>query len=231
MTAIIDRLAFCRHTTLGDEQRRVHANMGMPTDQRSARPTLLARLLVTLGVAAAAAAIAWVKVSEEGYASDFALFWVAGRAVLDGLNPYVVVQAGGPYNFDGGFMYPMPAAILVAPLARLSIFYASILFPTIGFACLAFAMTRDGWWRLPVLMGFPTLWCLRTGQWAPLVMAAALSPGFAWAAACKPTLGFAAFLWRPSWRFILIAGVLTLATVAIYPSWPSDWLTTTRTRS
>jgi len=190
---------------------------------------LAARIAVAIAVAIASAAICWVKIHGVGYATDFAIFWQAGRAILDGQNPYQVVLPGGRFDFDSGFLYPLPAAVATAPLGALPIFAASLLFAALTAGGLAFAMTHDGWWRLPALMSFPMLWAVSAGQWAPIVAAAALSPAFAWLAACKPTLGAAAFLARPSWRFLFIGGAFAALAFLFDRRWPAEWLETTRT--
>jgi hypothetical protein len=195
-------------------------------------PSLNRRLAGAAGVALAAAAIAYVKmVVQIGYPSDFAYFWVGSRALMDGQSPYVVVQPGGaPFYFQSGYLYPLPAALLVAPLALLPVNLAGILFAALGMGVLAFAMSKHGFHRLPVLMSFPALWCLSTGQWAPWVAAAALVPNLGFLAAAKPNLGLAAFLYRPSWRFIWIAAAAIVLSLVVMPSWPAEWLAVVRAR-
>jgi hypothetical protein len=89
--------------------------------------------------------------------------------------------------------------------------------------CLAWVVTRDSWNRWPILLSFPALWSVSSGQWSPLLTAAALSPVFAWAAACKPTLGTAAFLRQPSWRFVWIGLVPVVIAFMLMPDWPWRW--------
>jgi hypothetical protein len=191
------------------------------------QPSRTARLLVALGVATVAAVIAWVKIQQNGLLYDFAYFWVAGRALLTGGDPYTAVQPGavqfGEVRFDNWFMYPLPAALGGAAVAWLPMQAASVVFVAAAFGLLAFALTADGWWRLPILMSAPALWCMTTGQWAPLTLAAAMTPAFAWAAVAKPTLGFAAFAYRPSWRFVWV-GVATIGlALLVRPNWPMQW--------
>jgi hypothetical protein len=192
-----------------------------------------ARLATAAGVAVAAAAIAYVKiVLQVGYPSDFSYFWVGSRAFLDGQSPYVVVQPGGaPFYFQSGYLYPLPAALLVAPLAPLPVNAAGIIFAALGMAVLAFAISKDGFDRLPILMSFPALWCMSTGQWAPWVAAAALMPSLGFLAAAKPNLGLAAFLYRPSLRFVWVAAAIIAISLALEPGWPAEWLSTVRIRS
>jgi hypothetical protein len=182
---------------------------------------------VAVGVACAAAVIAWVKIRQNGMLYDFAYFWVAGRALLSGGDPYVEVHPG-VMHFDNWFMYPLPAAMAGAAFAWLPLHAASIAFVGVAFGLLAFALTADGWQRLPILLSSPAQWSMTTGQWAPLVVAAAASPAFAWAAVGKPTLGLAAFAYRPSWRFAWVAMATIAVSLAVRPDWPAHWLDVTR---
>jgi len=191
------------------------------------QPARATRLLVALGVATAAAVIAWVKIQQNGLLYDFSYFWVAGRALLTGGDPYTAVHPGavqfGDVRFDNWFLYTLPAALGGAAVAWLPQQAASVVFVAAAFGLLAFALSAEGWWRLPILMSAPALWCITTGQWAPLTLAAAMTPSFAWAAVAKPTLGFAAFAYRPSWRFVGV-GVATLClTLFVRPNWPMEW--------
>lgn len=191
----------------------------------TAAPSLRARIAVALAVGAAGGAITGVKIAQVGHASDFAVFWLAARAFLQGDNPYSAVYAGVRPWITSGFLYPMPAALVLAPFAIVSEHIGAILFSATGLGLLAFVMTREGWSRLPVLMSLPVLLSLTAVQWAPIVTAAAFTPAMAWAAACKPNLGLAIFLARPSRRFVAIAGAVTAASLVARPSWPGEWLT------
>jgi hypothetical protein len=66
-----------------------------------------------------------VASSSQGY--DFAAYYRAGRAVLDGISPYPAEMLQGPFllNLRYGFFYPPPFAAAVAPLALLSPFVAN----------------------------------------------------------------------------------------------------------
>jgi hypothetical protein len=99
-----------------------------------------------------------------------------------------------------------------------------VLFAGVGLSILAFAITTDGFQRLPVLMSLPVLLSLTSVQWAPLVTAAAFAPSFAWGAVCKPNLGIAIFASRPSRRFVIVAGAFLALSLALRPSWPAEWL-------
>jgi len=197
------------------------------TTNAGAAPARHVRLLIAAGVALVAAAIAAFKLHVNGpgfVAGDFTTFWMGGRAMLDHQSPYAVINRQGDFPFDGGFYYPLPAAITVIPFAWLGVRTAMPLFAGVTAGILAYAFTRDGYWRLPLLMSFPMLWCVSNGQWAPLIVAAAILPSWGWAASIKPTLGFVAFAHRLSFRLVVLAGLFLVVTVIIWPWWPREWL-------
>jgi len=167
-------------------------------------------LIVALSVAVATGLIAWYK-SHQGYLFDYTHYEYGGRALLNGTDPYP------------SFVYPLPAAMWAVPFALFSHAIGGGLFVGSAFGCVAFGLTRDGWQRLPILVSGPALWCLHIGQWTPLVVAATLMPSFAWAAAAKPTIGFAAFLYRPSWRFVWVGSAALALSLLLSPSWPLRW--------
>ena len=157
-------------------------------------PPLRARLAVSVAVAAAAALVTGFKLMDGSLLPDFAVFWAAAEALTRGESPYAIQRSLESFQFDAGFLNPLPAAIAVAPLAALPVRAATVAFNAMGMGALAFALTSDGWRRLPILMSFPALFCLTVGQWSAYVTAAALTPWFAWAAVCKPNIGIAMFL-------------------------------------
>lgn len=91
---------------------------------------------VVLGAAAIALLAALGTPARTYRDFDFIPFWVAGRLVLSGGDPYdadtfrrALLEAGSQgYAFGGGFAYPLPAAILALP-----------------FAALPFAVAAPGW--------------------------------------------------------------------------------------
>ena len=173
-------------------------------------PSLRARLVVACAVALVAGVIAWYK-SRHGDLFDFPHYWNAGRALLDGTDPYP------------SFVYPLPAAMWAAPFALFSPAVGGGLFVGSAFGFVTFGLTANGWHRLPILVSGPALWCLHIGQWTPLVVAAALMPAFAWAAVAKPTIGFAAFARQPSWTFVWVGAGTLLLSFLVMPDWPFRW--------
>src|SRR5689334_14368985 len=142
-------------------------------------PPLTSRLWVACAVATAAAAIAAVRthIDPGGIVNDFGYFLAAGRTLLAGENPYRVSL----------YIYPLPAAVAAAPFSMVPIAWSAVLFIGLSMGLSAFALSRDGYQRLPLLMSFPALTAMTTGQWAPLVLCAAFGSGWGWVAAIKPT--------------------------------------------
>jgi hypothetical protein len=156
-------------------------------------------------------------------AKDFSYPWRAARALLAGQDPYQVIQGGGSYPFNVDFFYPLPAALLATPLAPLRPEIAGALFIGISAALLGWAMLRDCPYRLPLFLSAPFVQACILGQWSPILTAAALMPALQFVAAAKPTIGLAAFVYRPSWRGVI--GGLALVAVAflVLPEWLGEW--------
>jgi hypothetical protein len=188
------------------------------TDPRSRA----ARLAVALLCGIAGAAIAWVKVwhGGSGFAADFVYFWSGARDILAGGSPYS--GAIQPY------VYPVTAPLIVVPVAGLSMEWAGIVFVGASMACAGYALTRESYHRLPILMSFPALFAMNGGQWSPLMLCAAVSSGWGWTAACKPTLGLAMLARRMDWRGAVVACVFAVATLGLNPRWPLDWIAALR---
>jgi hypothetical protein len=179
-------------------------------------PTIKARVAVACGVALAAAAIAAVRIRVDmgGIVNDLGYFVSAGKALLDGENPYRV----------GMYIYPLPAAVAAAPFSVLPFAWSAVLFIGLSMGFSAFALTREGYHRLPILMSFPALTAMTAGQWAPLILCAAFGSGWGWVAAIKPTLGTAMLARRMDWRGGLVAAACASLTLIIDPRWPIEWL-------
>jgi hypothetical protein len=209
LSAILDRL------------RGIDSGRTVAEIQSSARPSVLPRIIVATLVAIAATAIAWLKAHapDSGFVIDFGYYWTGGKEVLAGHDPYKTVVP---------FIYPLTAAVALTPLAWLPLIPAGVVFMGVSMGCCAYALTREGWERLPILMSFPALWAMSSGQWAPLVACAALSSGFGWAAACKPTLGIVMLARRMRWQGFAVAAAFGVLTLLIVPLWPLAWITAMR---
>lgn len=186
-------------------------------------------MLVTLATfLAAVAAGGWKAVHEyDKTASDFGYLWYAAKVLLAGGDPYAAVRPG-VMHFDNFLMYPGSAIVLSFPFTVVPAHIAGVLFTSLSMAALAWALTRDGWDRWPLLLSWPCVMAVGAGQWSPIVTVAAVLPSFGFAASCKPTLGLAAFAYRPSWTFIASGLVLPLLAFLWLPDWPFRWIEATR---
>lgn len=185
------------------------------------------RVAVAIATAIVTVAVCAVKQHQTGPPTDFAMFWTAARMLVGGGNPYTAIHPGGVFRWDSGYLYPLPGAVVLIPLAWLPVGVAAMVFSASGMGALAYLLTRDGWQRWPILMSAPALWAVSAGQWSPWVMCAALAPGMAWVASVKPNIGAAMWLMRPSVRWIAVALVLPILSLAFMPSWPLEWLRNT----
>jgi hypothetical protein len=136
----------------------------------------------------------------NGLLLDFRVFMDAGKAVLHGHSPY---GAGAHTSYP--FVYPAPAAFLIAPLALLPWKLAVAVFWLISIGAIVLALhvlqVRD--WRCygAVFASIVTVWALEIGTLSPMLVLAAAA---AWRYRDRPlivsfAIGFAVltklFLW------------------------------------
>lgn len=156
-------------------------------------------------------------------AKDFSFPWRAARILLDGNDPYQVIQATGPYPFNVRFFYPLPAALIALPLARLRPEIAGGIWIGVSSALLAWGVLRTAPHRLWMFASAPFIQAAILGQWSPIITAAALTPSLQFLLAGKPTTGFAAWIYRPSWRGVIGGILLVLLAFLVQPNWLSEW--------
>jgi hypothetical protein len=186
-------------------------------------------ITIAIGVACAAGVWAVTQLHPQFVAKDFTYPWRAARALLAGQDPYVVIQPAGRYPFESRFPYPLPAALVAVPVAWLAAPLAASLFFGCSAAALGWGLLAEGGiWRLWMLAGAPFAMALALVQWSPLLVAGALLPAFAWAFACKPTLGVALFVRRPSKAAVIGASALILLSLVLLPTWPVEWVSAAR---
>jgi hypothetical protein len=184
-------------------------------------------LLIALGAGLLGGALVWFYYARYAPTvwSDFDQIWLAGRALLDGRDPYLSVPAGG---FPWPFYYPLPAALLGLPFAPLSLLHGRVVFAalTAGICTAAILHHRPQAWSM--LISAPFLYGLIRGQWAPLLVASALVPWMGGLAITKPSIGLAIFASRPTRQAVIGGLVLLVVSLALRPSWPLTWFATIR---
>jgi len=185
-------------------------------------PPARATLAATIGFVAAL--WCWHRFSGGALPNDYTLHWWAGDALRRGYSPYTVINAWSPlYPFCSGYLYWLPTAMLLEPLAFLPIAVAMSVFTFCSLGLFTYAMTRDGWWRLPFLVSLPLYHATLGGQVVPLVVAAMLVPSLGWLAPMKYTMATAGFAFNLSLRYLLFAVVVVFASIAVAPWWPLQW--------
>ena len=180
-------------------------------------PAVWRRLFISVAIGIASGLLCRALMLHLGLgAADFNYALREGRDLLAGRDPYEV--------FHGATAYPLPAAILALPFLRFTPETAGALFFGLSSACLAFALSREGSWRLLAFLAYPYWAAMLTVQWAPLVMAGVLMPCLFAAAVAKPQLAAPLFFAYPNWRSALAAALLLLASLILMPNWPLRWI-------
>jgi hypothetical protein len=160
--------------------------------------------------------------------SDFGQSWFGARALLHGANPYALVGPGLQYEWPWKLFYPATSMVIALPLSFFPEMVATFLFVAISAALLAYAVTENGWQRLPLFLSWPFVIATLAGQWSPILAAAILLPSLAWVLVAKPNIGLAVLAATSSRRLVRIALlgglVITAISIGLFPAWPRAWL-------
>jgi len=194
-------------------------------------PSRARRALVACIVAVSIGIIAWLKqlqLPASQVAGDYTFHWRAARALLDGQSPYEVIKAVGDYPWNDSYRYPLPAALVVLPLAWLRVKVSAAAFLGLSSGLLAFAITRDGFHRLLAFASVTFIFCFSGAQLTPMLMGSALLPAVGGLLITKPNIGLALFAGWPNRYAAAGCVALTLISVAIRPHWPIEWLAAVR---
>jgi hypothetical protein len=184
--------------------------------------------LFALAVGCIAALIsAYFLTTYSTLAHDFTYPWQAAKMLRAGVNPYApaVLIAPLPAGWaPDPLFYPLPAVLLALPFSFLSAPVAGALFAGCGAGLLAYALPKH---LYPALLSVPMLFVVRGGNWSTWIMAAALLPWLGAVLLCKPTLGAALWLRKPTRTAVVIGAAFALVSIAVLPTWPLDWLRNT----
>jgi hypothetical protein len=184
------------------------------------------RLVVALLIGLAAGFFSWGMQLRNGAAPDFAYPHTAARFFLDGQNPYDAMHGppGARFPFDQALFYPFTALLAVLPFAAFNLATATGLFIGLSSAALAYCITRGGLWRVHVFASASFVFAATVGQFSPLLMLMAFNPRLGFLAAVKPNIGLALFIRKPSLQALIGSLIFLAVSVAIFPTWPADWL-------
>jgi hypothetical protein len=199
-------------------------------------PSVRARLAVAAAIATAASVPPYIeRFRTPGHPGDFGIVWFGAKALLHGANPYALVGPGRVYDWPWHQLYPATAMVVGMPFALLPQLPAIVAFVWISTALLAWGITADGWYRLPLFLSSTFLIAAWAAQWSPLLTAALCIPSLAWIFAAKPNLGLALLASATRVQTIRVALVggaaLAVISLVIYPGWPLEWLAALRTAS
>jgi hypothetical protein len=193
---------------------------------RLSPPSKRARALAALGIATLFGILALAYAHRVAYQAggDFGIVWRGVQVLLDGRDPYRVLDPSAEYGRGGPIVFPGPTIVAAIPFGFLDPFASSALFFGMSAGLLAYGLSAFGWWRLAALLSPAMLYSLVAVNFPPLLAASALLPSFGWLAALKPSTGIVTFAYRPSWRTIAIGSGLVALSFVIMPNWVSGWL-------
>ena len=180
-------------------------------------------------MAVVAALVSWrAQYVAHGNGSDHVILQRVAQIVLAGGDPYQLSAAGKLPALFWRFFYPLPSVALGLPFVWMTPENAAIAFTALSAWLLGFAITRDGFERIPIILSISFLAFAQFAQSTALVLAAALVPATRAFSMLKPNIGLAIFAWRPTWRNVAIAAALFAVPTLIWPGWPREWLITVR---
>ena len=170
--------------------------------------------------------------ANPDFTSDFDQIWAGARALWEHKDPYTVVGPAREFRWRWPLYYPLPALVAVAPLGLLPVLAARTLFSGFSATLLAWAVTRDGWSRLPIFLSVSFMVTMELGQWSALYAAAFFIPALAAVGCAKPNFGaaLAAASLRRSTLAWLIGGTMALLVTSqvLQPGWHESWLANLR---
>jgi hypothetical protein len=152
----------------------------------------------------------------------------AAQLFLSGKDPYQLDATSQLPALFWRFFYPLPSIVLGFPFVWLDPARAAIGFIVCSSWLFGYALTRDGFERVPIILSVSFLAAAQFAQSSPLILALALVPATRALSMLKPNIGLAVFAWRPAWRDILIATALFAIPLIFWPDWPRRWLVSVR---
>ncbi len=199
------------------------------TGRRASAPRVLSRVAVASSIATLASLLPYSETFRVPYhPGDFGLAWFGATALVNGANPYALVGPGQVYDFPWPEAYPVTAMLVAMPFALLPQVLATLAFVWISTALLAYAITYDGWYRLPLFLSSAFVVAATYAQWSPLLTAAMCLPWLAWICVAKPNLGLAILAYITqvrAFKAVFLGGAaIVVIGFAVFPAWPLHWI-------
>jgi hypothetical protein len=169
-----------------------------------------------------------VKWNDPSVVTDIDQVWFAARALLQGRDPYVLIGPGREFQWPWDFYYPLPAAVMFAPLAPFPVAAARLLMSCVSSGILAYFLARNDVRWMVVFLSRVYLLNMWFSQWGILLACGLFVPALAAFFPGKPQMGVAMAAAYQSWRALrvaLIAALVpTVISFALQPSWLATWL-------
>ena len=158
-----------------------------------------------------------IESGDLSYSLKLAQDWLAGK------NPYLPFEQ---YTDSTAVPYPFTAALLTVPLLWLPDKISGATFSAIGAGLLAWLVLLNGRnWRLMMFASWPFVNSVMFAQWSPYIVSMFFTPNLLPFLFVKPQIALPFVLTqKPSRIGLILAFILVAASVALYPSWPLDWI-------
>jgi hypothetical protein len=170
--------------------------------------------------------------ANPDFTSDFDQVWAGARALWQRKNPYDVIGPGREFGWRWPLYYPMPALVAAAPLGLLPVLAARAVFAGGSAGLLAWAITRNGWSRLPIFLSVSFMVTMELGQWSALYAAAFFIPALGAIGIAKPNFAavLAAGAHQRTSLVWLAGGTIALLAISqiLQPGWHDSWLANLR---
>ena len=158
-------------------------------------------------------------------AGDFSFATLIARDLWHGQDPY-------RYSFGyDGVSYPLPAGLIAMPFALLPDELASGVFIGLSSFILAWCLLKNGkTWPLLIFLSWPFAYAVLFSQWTPLITCIWFLPFLLPLVLVKPHIALPLILTsRVTWQGLVLAFLLLLISLIIYPTWPIVWFEQTGT--
>lgn len=158
-------------------------------------------------------------------AGDFTFATRIARDVWNGHDPYEYPI--GPDSVS----YPLPAGLIALPFSIFPDEIASGIFIGVSSFILAWCLLKTGkTWSLLIFLSLPFAYAVLFAQWTPLIACIWFLPVMMPLILVKPHIALPLIITgRVSKKGLMIAFLLLIISLLIYPTWPAVWLAQTRT--